>query len=61
MPLLCPDGFNTCTTTLAARERFRKNNTDVSDEVAAPRTHVDYNMFHDIGSIARILLFDLGQ
>lgn len=29
MPLLCPNGFNTCTTTLAARERFRKNNTDV--------------------------------
>ncbi|KAH8119163.1 glycoside hydrolase family 92 protein [Phellopilus nigrolimitatus] len=28
MPLLCPDGFTTCTTTLEARERFRKNNTD---------------------------------
>lgn len=28
MPLLCPGGFDTCTTTLAARERFRKNNTD---------------------------------
>ncbi|KIJ68131.1 glycoside hydrolase family 92 protein [Hydnomerulius pinastri MD-312] len=28
MPLLCPDGFDTCTTTLLARERYRKNNTD---------------------------------
>ncbi|THH33315.1 hypothetical protein EUX98_g870 [Antrodiella citrinella] len=28
MPMLCPGGFNTCATTLATRERFRKNNTD---------------------------------
>ncbi|OBZ71008.1 hypothetical protein A0H81_09134 [Grifola frondosa] len=28
LPLLCPDGFDTCTTTLDSRERFRKNNTD---------------------------------
>ncbi|KAF8160642.1 glycoside hydrolase family 92 protein [Crassisporium funariophilum] len=28
MPLLCPGGFDTCTTTLAARQRLRKNNTD---------------------------------
>ncbi|KAI0044234.1 glycoside hydrolase family 92 protein [Auriscalpium vulgare] len=28
MPLLCPEGFETCTTKLAARERLRKNNTD---------------------------------
>ncbi|KAL0956653.1 hypothetical protein HGRIS_002785 [Hohenbuehelia grisea] len=28
MPLLCPRGFNTCTTKLLDRERFRKNNTD---------------------------------
>ncbi|THH13167.1 hypothetical protein EW146_g7023 [Bondarzewia mesenterica] len=28
MPLLCPGGFDTCTTRLAARERLRKNNTD---------------------------------
>ncbi|KAF9449192.1 glycoside hydrolase family 92 protein, partial [Macrolepiota fuliginosa MF-IS2] len=28
MPLLCPDGFDTCTTTLDARERLRKLNTD---------------------------------
>ncbi|KDQ27557.1 glycoside hydrolase family 92 protein [Pleurotus ostreatus PC15] len=28
MPLLCPNGFNTCTTTLLARERLRKLNTD---------------------------------
>jgi hypothetical protein len=28
MPLLCPGGFDTCTTTLLARERYRKNNTD---------------------------------
>ena len=28
MPLLCPSGFNTCTTRLAARERYRKNYTD---------------------------------
>ncbi|KAL5507031.1 hypothetical protein ACEPAH_6487 [Sanghuangporus vaninii] len=28
MPLLCPDGFDSCTTRLAARERFRKNDTD---------------------------------
>ncbi|TCD68040.1 hypothetical protein EIP91_011584 [Steccherinum ochraceum] len=28
MPLLCPGGFDTCTTTLETRERLRKNNTD---------------------------------
>ncbi|KAG9220559.1 hypothetical protein CCMSSC00406_0004015 [Pleurotus cornucopiae] len=28
MPLLCPNGFATCTTTLLARERLRKLNTD---------------------------------
>jgi hypothetical protein len=28
MPLLCPGGFDTCTTTLAARERYRMNDTD---------------------------------
>ncbi|KAF8070109.1 glycoside hydrolase family 92 protein [Lyophyllum atratum] len=28
MPLLCPNGFDTCTTTLAARQRLRKLNTD---------------------------------
>ncbi|KAK7473179.1 hypothetical protein VKT23_001278 [Stygiomarasmius scandens] len=28
MPLVCPGGFDTCTTSLQARERFRKNNTD---------------------------------
>ncbi|KAF5355492.1 hypothetical protein D9758_006356 [Tetrapyrgos nigripes] len=28
MPLLCPGGFDRCTTSLLARERFRKNNTD---------------------------------
>ncbi|KAF9467382.1 glycoside hydrolase family 92 protein [Collybia nuda] len=28
MPLLCPGGFTTCTTTLDARERLRKRNTD---------------------------------
>jgi predicted alpha-1,2-mannosidase len=28
MPLLCPGGFNTCTTTLAARQRLRKPNSD---------------------------------
>ncbi|KIP11580.1 glycoside hydrolase family 92 protein [Phlebiopsis gigantea 11061_1 CR5-6] len=28
MPLLCPGGFDTCTTSLDARQRFRKNNTD---------------------------------
>ena len=28
MPLLCPGGFDTCTTTLAARQRLRKPNTD---------------------------------
>ena len=28
MPLLCPDGFETCSTTLAARERYRMNDTD---------------------------------
>lgn len=30
MPLLCPDGFDFCTTSLDARQRLRKNNTDVS-------------------------------
>lgn len=29
MPMFCPGGFNTCNVTLASRERFRKNNTDV--------------------------------
>ena len=29
MPMFCPDGFNSCNVTLATRERFRKNNTDV--------------------------------
>ena len=28
MPLLCPGGFNTCTTTLAARQRFRHPDSD---------------------------------
>ncbi|KAL9711479.1 hypothetical protein Ac2012v2_004550 [Leucoagaricus gongylophorus] len=28
MPLLCPHGFDTCTTTLDTRERLRKKNTD---------------------------------
>ncbi|KAG1871275.1 glycoside hydrolase family 92 protein [Suillus subalutaceus] len=28
MPLLCPSGFDTCTTTLQARERYRKNDSD---------------------------------
>jgi hypothetical protein len=28
MPLLCPSGFDTCTTTLEARERYRKNDSD---------------------------------
>ncbi|KAG6817479.1 hypothetical protein H0H87_008104 [Tephrocybe sp. NHM501043] len=28
MPIVCPHGFNTCTTTLAARQRLRKLNTD---------------------------------
>ncbi|KAG2148635.1 glycoside hydrolase family 92 protein [Suillus bovinus] len=28
MPLLCPSGFHTCTTTLEARERYRKNDSD---------------------------------
>jgi hypothetical protein len=28
MPLICPGGFETCTTTLAARERYRMNDTD---------------------------------
>ncbi|OCH93726.1 glycoside hydrolase family 92 protein [Obba rivulosa] len=28
MPLLCPHGFDTCTTSLETRERFRLNNTD---------------------------------
>ncbi|KAG1739257.1 glycoside hydrolase family 92 protein [Suillus lakei] len=28
MPLLCPSGFDTCTTTLGARERYRKNDSD---------------------------------
>lgn len=29
MPMLCPGGFDTCATSLSARETFRKNNTDV--------------------------------
>ena len=28
MPLLCPGGFDTCTTRLTDRERYRKNDTD---------------------------------
>ncbi|KAJ6521933.1 glycoside hydrolase family 92 protein [Mycena vulgaris] len=30
MPLLCPDGFDTCHTSLARRERLRKLNTDLA-------------------------------
>ncbi|KAF9016825.1 hypothetical protein BDZ89DRAFT_930413, partial [Hymenopellis radicata] len=30
MPLLCPDGFDTCITHFAKRLRHRKNNTDVA-------------------------------
>ncbi|KAJ7267552.1 glycoside hydrolase family 92 protein [Mycena haematopus] len=30
MPLLCPHGFDTCTTSLAARQRLRKLNTDLA-------------------------------
>ncbi|KAJ6498896.1 glycoside hydrolase family 92 protein [Mycena sanguinolenta] len=30
MPLLCPHGFDTCTTSLAARQRLRKKNTDLA-------------------------------
>ncbi|KAJ7072819.1 glycoside hydrolase family 92 protein [Mycena amicta] len=30
LPLLCPNGFDTCTTRLAARQRLRKLNTDVA-------------------------------
>lgn len=30
MPSICPGGFDSCNTTLTKRERFRKNNTDVS-------------------------------
>lgn len=32
MPLMCPGGFDTCTTRLDDRERLRKNNTDGSFE-----------------------------
>ena len=28
MPLLCPNGFDTCTTRLADRQRLRKSNSD---------------------------------
>ena len=47
MPLLCPNGFNTCTTTLEARERFRKNNTDVGTPEVRPtlqRTDMTHRM-----------------
>ncbi|KAK7052309.1 glycoside hydrolase family 92 protein [Favolaschia claudopus] len=30
MPLLCPNGFDTCTTSLARRQRLRKLNTDLA-------------------------------
>ena len=30
MPLLCPDGFETCTVRIDDRLRYRKDNTDAS-------------------------------
>jgi hypothetical protein len=46
MPLLCPGGFNTCTTTLDARERLRKPNTDgtLASYAPKPRSSAQYQM-----------------
>ena len=35
MPMTCADGFESCPTSLAARERYRKNDTDgtLADEL----------------------------
>ena len=43
MPLLCPDGFETCTVRLDDRLRYRKNNTDVTAISFIQAAH-QYNM-----------------
>lgn len=59
MPLLCPNGFDTCTTTLEARERFRKNNTDVgTSEVHPTLQRTDMAV---IGRFSWVLLPNDGQ
>lgn len=40
MPLLCPGGFDTCTTTLDARERLRKPYTDGTLVLYMDHVHV---------------------
>lgn len=37
MPLICPDGFDTCTPNLAGRERLRMSNTDGNLSVVSRR------------------------
>ena len=39
MPLICPDGFDSCTPNLAGRERLRMNYTDGSVSVV-PRRNI---------------------
>ena len=71
MPLLCPGGFDTCTTRLVARERLRKNDTDgmhfailrasarsstVIIEILNPTTNLIWSR-----CVARVLCVDTGQ
>lgn len=46
MPLMCPDGFDTCTTRLDDRERLRKNNTDGS------KLHLSFPCSHTHGALS---------
>ena len=47
MPLLCPGGFNSCTTKLNDRLQSRKNNTDVRTSLRLQRTHKFISIVQD--------------
>ena len=53
MPLLCPHGFDTCTTTLDTRERLRKKNTDGLSSTIYPIP------FMTDGMVAQMLRLDI--
>lgn len=61
MPLLCPDGFDTCTTTLAARERLRKNNTDGSQVFWVCTINLETLMLFCHRRLSRLFLSDTQQ
>ncbi|KAG1821259.1 glycoside hydrolase family 92 protein [Suillus variegatus] len=49
MPLLCPSGFDTCTTTLEARERYRKNDSDgMASCVGASKPYFVLDLANDL-------------